>query len=620
MQVVCNFCQTVLYWGQDQVLQMGEKSVLPESDSRLFMFAAGSLQGIGFQVTGHLRYDHGRGSWDEWFLQMDDGREAWVSEDERKLTLEVGAQPDQELPSPQQLRPGMPISLSGVQYTVREVGQATTVGGEGQMPFVMRPGESYTYADLASLDGQQFATLEYDQGATPTCFAGYPLSHDQITIQDEKPPATAAPSEGGNINCTNCSAPLEVPSGRTVETKVCEYCGAQLDLTSAEKAVLGVNPKDYDPHFSFEIGQKGTFKGKPYEVCGRMLYEDDEGYQSREYLLFNAEDSYLWLAEEQGHFVLNQPTQQAPTSDPFSMVPKQKVKIGPTDFQFYEAGMTTQIWVDGALPWQARAGDVFQYADLIAPPQMFGVESDGNELEYFHGRYMTPQEVFAAFTITDRAPKTPWGVHAAQPYSRSVVGQTIMWVGLLLALINGALVGWSMSKPGSEVLKEAFAASDYLNEVRSKQFKLSGGGVMSVRIFAPLRNSWISLNMAFLNVEKQEVSAEIQDHGIEYYSGYSGGESWSEGTRSKAKYFRAPKAGTYQLVIKASGGSGLRGAPRRENVVVRISEGVVLSRYFLMAFFVSLLLGLWAWGRKGAHERKRWAAVMDDDDDDDDDD
>ena len=73
---------------------------------------------------------------------------------------------------------------------------------------------------------------------------------------------------------------------------------------------------------AFEIGDAGTLYGKPYEVCGRMLYQDPEGYQSVEYLLFNPDEGYLWLAEEMGHYVVNRPTQQAPARDPMLLPPK----------------------------------------------------------------------------------------------------------------------------------------------------------------------------------------------------------------------------------------------------------------------------------------------------------
>lgn len=623
VQLVCQFCQTTLYWGDDQVLQMGEKSILPEDDTRLFMWATGQIQGVGFQVTGHLVYDHGRGVWHEWFLNLNDGREAWVSEDERKLTLEIQVQPDGELPLPSHLQVGMPVGMGGIQYTLREIGQAKTLGGEGQMPFVMRPGETYTYADCASLDGQQFATLEYDNGGIPTCFAGYPLGHDILQIEGDKPSAVesgAASHQGKNINCTNCQAPIEVPGGRKVETKICEYCGAQLDLTTAQAQVLGQNRQDINPGFVFNVGQKCTFKGKPYEVAGRMLYSDMEGYLTREYLLFNENDEYLWLAEENNHYVLNTPTQMAPTTDPFAMLPKQKTTVNNESFQFYEGGYSELIWVDGALPWKAAAGDTFQYADLIAPPRIFGAENDGNEVEFFIGDYIEPKEVYAAFGITDQEPRPKLRVHGAQPYTRSFQARITIWAGLGFTLLNLALMIWSMTVDGKLAFRKAIVAADYLKETKTEAFDLPKGSILAVRTYANLRNSWISTQIAFVDVKTENVVAEVWSD-IGYYSGYEGGEHWSEGDKGKTKYFKSPGPGKYKLIIKADGGrDGISKhlGPAREVLVVRVYTGIVLTRYFLIAFILFAIITLIVATRKSAFESKRWSEVIEDDDDDDD--
>lgn len=609
--LVCSYCQTTLYWGADEVLQMGAQSILPEADTRLHLHATGKLRGVGFRATGHLRYDHGRGSWDEWYLELDDGRMAWVSEDERELSEEEAVQPDAELPAAAQLAVGQSVSMDSIEYTVREVGQATCIGGEGQLPFTVLPGEQYVYADVASLDGERFGTLEYDEGQRPTCFSGRVLGHEELTIDGEPPPTTARSAEAKHIKCTNCNGPLEVPGGREVETRVCEYCGAQLDLTSAEQRVLGVNPTDFDPQFAFEIGAGGEFHGKRYEVCGRMLYCDAEGYESREYLLYNPDDGYLWLAEEQGHFVVNRPTQQAPARDPFSLGTAQGIKIGSTRFRFYEQGIVKLVYVDGALPWLAKSGDHGQYADLIAPPQMYGVETDGSEIEYFHGRYMPAAQVWAAFGEEQRW--RPRGVHPAQPFSRGIVAKLLMVFGLLFGLLNLGLAGWSLSRPGKLVFKQRFLSSDYLKETTSKPFKLAGGNVVALKLFAPLSNSWISLDVAFVN-DKKQVVAEM-DNSIEYYHGYSGGESWTEGTRRNIEYFKAPKPGTYRLIIKGSAGRGNRGPPRREPLLVVLYSGVVLTRYFVLMAVFSLMFFVFEFVRKVLFEKRRWAPVLGDDDD-----
>jgi DNA-directed RNA polymerase subunit RPC12/RpoP len=317
--LVCNYCQTVVYWGSDGDLKTGQRSILPESDTRLFLFATGSIKEDSYQVIGHLRYASDNSQWDEWYVSLGSGKECWLSEDGRQLTLERPVDPDVEIPSGSTLRVSDPIALEKAAFTVREVGNATCIGGEGQLPFTVLPGETYPYADVADTSGTRFGSIEFDEDDKANCFLGETLSHDELTVHDERAPGTSKATTGKKIDCAECGAALETPQGRDVETLVCAYCGTQLDLTGAERAILGRNPEGVKPSFFFEIGDGGSFRGSRYEVCGRLMYADPEGYRTHEYLLHNPDQGYLWLAEEYGHFVLNRPSRQAPARDPFAL-------------------------------------------------------------------------------------------------------------------------------------------------------------------------------------------------------------------------------------------------------------------------------------------------------------
>jgi len=505
--------------------------------------------------------------------------------------------------------------IEGVTYTVREVGQATCLGGEGQLPFAVLPGESYPYADLASVDGTQFATLEYEGGTTPRAYAGRVLTHAELVIEDEAPPSTAGSHEGKHLRCANCQAPVSLPPDREVKTLVCEYCGAQHDLSGAEARVAGMNPQGFDPGFLLSIGQAGTLLGQRYEVCGRTLYQDPEGYTTREYLLFNKDAGYLWLTCENGHYVLNRPTQQAPQRDPFTLVTKQQVTAGRTSFRMYEQGLLSLVYVDGALPWRAVTGDRLQYADLTAPPYMLSVEREGNELEYFHGTYLSGASIWTAFGLAGRAP-SPDGVHPAQPFVRGPVARALMIVGGIFALINLGLLGWSCAGEGTEIHSESFQSSQYAGECLSRPFVIGPQPVMSMRVSAPLNNSWIGVNVALVNSDEQ-VIAEIEDD-LCYYHGVDEGESWSEGSSDHETFFKAPTPGTYRLLLQGTGGSGETGAgpSRGEPLTVRLSQGAVLSRYFLAAFLFAFLFPFFELTRQHLFEKRRWAPVTEDDDDD----
>jgi hypothetical protein len=73
------------------------------------------------------------------------------------------------------------------------------------------------------------------------------------------------------------------------------------------------------------------------------------------------------------------------------------------------------------------------------------------------------------------------------------------------------------------------------------------------------------------------------------------------------------------MLFKANSGSGSRkGPPRGEKLKITISQGAVLSRYFAMAFLLTIAFPFFAMLRQYLFEKRRWAPVMEDDDDDDD--
>jgi hypothetical protein len=614
VMLVCGHCQSIVHWGDGQ-LHLGEKAIVPESDSRLFMFAQGTVGGTPFQVVGHVRYDYDRGGWDEWYLSLANGEFAWLSEDQRQLTFQREVEPQGPTPLPRDLAVGLPLNLGGYKYSVREMGAARCVGGEGQLPFVVLPGEHYTYAEVVTDDGQHFGTLEYDRGGKPTCFIGNPIGHQDLSIEGEPPPSTARPGKGQNIECTNCRAAIEVPGDRHVETKVCEYCGAQLDLSSQERAVLGVNPPDI--HFDFEVGDSCQFDGARYEVCGRMLYLDYEHYATREYLLYNPDRGYLWLAEENQHWVLNRPTKKAPPGDVRYVAQKLPVEIGDDKYKVYEHCSGSLDYVDGALPWRAAVGDRWVSTDLIAPPKMFSAEYEDNEVEYFEGDYLTARQVWEAFGREPGDSPRSHGVHGAQPFQRSRGAFWLMTLGLVFGLLNASMLLWSLKRDGINVYSGSFSAEEYVSEALSEPFAIPKASILTLETSAPVDNSWIAASVAMVN-EKDEVVAEMAGD-VSYYYGYEGGESWSEGARSQKKYWRAPEAGTYRLIIKGDSGSGMAGPGRGESISLSLRAGGILSRYFLAAMILCFLFPIFEITRKSTFETRRWSNVIDDDDDDDDD-
>jgi hypothetical protein len=102
---------------------------------------------------------------------------------------------------------------------------------------------------------------------------------------------------------------------------------------------------------------------------------------------------------------------------------------------------------------------------------------------------------------------------------------------------------------------------------------------------------------------------------IAYYSGYDGGEHWSEGSRDARAYFKVPEAGNYSLVLTGEGGTGNSGTrPPSVDLFVTVKEGIIVTRYFI-ALVALLALALAArYLARWRFESKRWVDTEEDDD------
>lgn len=601
--IVCSSCSVPIYWGEDEVVHLGQVSRVPPSDARLFMHATGTLGGAGFRVIGHLRYEHERGGWDEWYLELDSGETTWLSEDQRQVT-HAQHHPEVPTPPPEQLFVGGSLGIGEHLFTVRELGSARCAGGEGQLPFPVLPGETYPYAELATDDGQHFATLEYDEGDTGNVFLGTVLPDSVLHIEGERDPSYERGPEGKSITCSNCRGALELPPGRDVSLLVCEYCGAQLDLTSSELAVLGTNPK-MDPGFQFNVADVCELDRR-YEIIGRLLSTDGWS-KSRSYLLYSPDAGYRWLTEEDGHFVLMWQTEKGADAALRHGTPKSDVIIGGGEiYKVYESGREEVIYVDGALPYRAVVGDDNYFGIAVKPPKIFVGEWDGDEVEYFEGEYLSPAQVDDAFSVHTVEDERS-GVHAAQPYQRSFTFGALAIAGLIFGVVNLGLAGWSVGQKGEPVFRATFAAGETLANKMSEPFALPAGNILALTMSAPVRNNWNYTQLALVS-EKEEVVAELEGE-VSYYEGYEGGEYWTEGSTTETLYFKAPDPGTYRILAKSEGA--------RVPVTAVIRVGGVLTRYFLIAGGIFLLFPILALVRHVLFENRRWAPVTEDDDDDD---
>jgi hypothetical protein len=613
---ICDYCKTAIYWDEESVLRAGQKSMDLPPSARFKVGASGKIRGRSFTVLGRITYAHENGFWHEWFVEMQDGKIMWLTEDEGELFLESPLELKSPVPPHDELQPGMQITLNDKVGIVEEIGKAKCLGGEGQIPFQVEIGETYPYADGAGADGSFSFGLEYDaQTGQPTAFIGkiLEIKESKVRPEDKEGPVERV---GEIIRCTSCGKPYEGARVETTKMVVCAACGTALRLDEAKHKVVGKNVGK-KPAFSLEIGAPVTLEGAKYEVMGRLFYvEVEEGiqYGSYEYVLYNPQQGYLWLSEEDGHFTISK-VMHARVAVPPIPIAKMAVRVGSETFKIYETGHMTLKWVDGALPWTATVGEKTRYTHMIKPPEYVDQEITGKEVELFRGRYVDQSEMLAALPKGSKHP-TPRGVYSCQPYIPSAWIKGTGIIGWAFIVINVALLLWSLSaSKATAVLKESVTAAQYTQEHMTAPFKVThDGDILKLSGWAPVDNSWLSLDFGLVDADDR-VLAEMYDEAS-YYHGRDSEGSWTEGSKSFSSYFRVDKAGTYRLLVHGKGGSGATGPSKNENVNLILTSGNTVSWYFIIPLILAVLVVLLEPVLKWSFEARRWSPVTGSGDDD----
>src|SRR5919112_6908172 len=183
--VVCEFCNSVVARTDRGVEDLGKVADVSESGSPLEVGLRGVYLGVAFELTGRAQLQHAAGGfWDEWYAAFADGRWGWLAEAQGRfyLTFRIQVPSPNALPSFDSLQLGqqvwaIPASQPPV---VAEKGTARMLGAEGEIPYLLTPGETYPYADLSGAAGV-FGTLDYGE-QPPLVYVGREVTLEALGL------------------------------------------------------------------------------------------------------------------------------------------------------------------------------------------------------------------------------------------------------------------------------------------------------------------------------------------------------------------------------------------------------------------------------------------------------
>lgn len=161
----CPSCETTLFRAAGALEPIGNHGEMHETPMLVGIGDTVHVDGSRYSVLGHIRYDYGRGVWDEMWAENGDGDGLWISIDEGDVVAQRALDADQVRAGLMgQLSLGAQVRIEGEIYTVTEMDQATAAAFRGELPERIELGETHRFVNASGDDGTLLSGEVWDGG------------------------------------------------------------------------------------------------------------------------------------------------------------------------------------------------------------------------------------------------------------------------------------------------------------------------------------------------------------------------------------------------------------------------------------------------------------------------
>tara|TARA_B100001750_G_scaffold67050_1_gene53245 strand:+ start:2823 stop:4745 length:1923 start_codon:yes stop_codon:yes gene_type:complete len=615
--VVCPWCRHTVMRTDRDLQTLGKVADLVPTAPAHAVGDSGTVGGHPILVGGRVQLDHGRGPWDEWYVQhTDSGHWGWLAQAQGHWYLTYPTDPGGPLPTFEQMQPGQRGQLPGLQgeWAVDERGESTTVSAEGELPFAIVSGQRGRYVDLSGPNGA-FATIDYGDGReAPKLFAGRRLAPGELQLQatGSGPRPEQRLKEGQRLRCPTCGDTVPIEAPEITESAVCGSCNSLLDYAQGElrflKKIEQARKRPYIP-----LGAKGRLKGEDVTCIGymeRWTRVDGMRFTWSEYLLHTA-SGYRWLMEDQGHWQW--------------ITPIASGDVQPFGNTLRARGRSHVLWnrvngyvdyVVGEFYWRVEKGETANLTDYIRPPHAISSEVSSGEVVWSASEHIDADTVRRAFGIEAKPPRaTGVGIIQPNPYSLTFPAVCALIATVLLL----GTMGFVKARHRSDLLVDGPIR---VPAAASTQPDASGSGatvtppfviaegptLVEVELRTNANNQYVGVPAALIEQNTGEVIEFYVD--AEYYHGVSGGESWREGSHSNSVHVARVPAGTYALRVdpfwQTFPQPGAYGAGLAPPVAeISVETGATSRACLLLGLLFIWLPAIYFFARHSTFEKKR---------------
>jgi hypothetical protein len=172
-------------------------------------------------------------------------------------------------------------------------------------------------------------------------------------------------------NCPSCGAPVQFRWSSAVQA-VCPFCHSILvrdDLELKNVGQVADLPPDPSP---IQLLTEGTYKGRTFQVLGRIVYEYEQGGWNEWHIVFS-DGTSGWLSDAQLQYAvsfLTTPEDTLPDVDHAKRGKKVALHQG-TDFEVATVTLANYKGFEGELPFPYYGKSDMIFADLRTAGRQF---------------------------------------------------------------------------------------------------------------------------------------------------------------------------------------------------------------------------------------------------------
>ncbi len=169
---VCSFCNSTLVRHDMNIESLGKMSELPQDMSPIQIGTSGVFERSKFEVVGRQKVAWTDGSWNEWYLLFDDGRDGWLGDAQGHYMVSFQVRDPQKLPTISQVKINSSVQLGGHSYTVEDIKEVVCSGSQGELPVKSVKGRKSTSVDLSGPD-KRFGNIDFSVDGDRLFFGKY---------------------------------------------------------------------------------------------------------------------------------------------------------------------------------------------------------------------------------------------------------------------------------------------------------------------------------------------------------------------------------------------------------------------------------------------------------------